>query len=660
MTTPLFLDQQATDISFEKMAMPIKLSDNVDNWQKEVSSEIYKFLPFLSNYTVNVIFQRVNPERGYAFGSAEVTTPTDQPSAEGPKVIIPIIVKDRLMAPADIFLFEDKAFPMSEQRVSEALFDGRTFEPSTRKPVDQGMVDQLHPPIRTNYGYGSGVTTGAAAGGAGFGKFASLMEAIAPTISDEDAVALVEKIAKDQQLLVAVQVNPNFHKMAHIVTSTPRTSVQKTAGVLVQSIQPTVVQFIKQADGNFKIKWANAGAFSPQEASANPQEAQQMAGTDSVQQMQPGDSMTVGTEEAKPSLDDPTPAIVGDFGQYQVQIEETGEDKTGWVIPVMDFDMDKLPLFLFTDGESSYSLQDEIVGVRVGDDAASIPEAPPQGDGAFFYIKPDGSVCALPPVTVQNQTQDEQGNPGFIVQDAFGNDITLMVTQGLNTIEATGEGTYAIPDTMKFTPLGEAVHVVKTPSAAEQVKEARAFSTTGWIRSTGKDEFHLSGLPFSKLAQVQWLDKQAAEFLLVTAGLNQFQAREKLAEAQRQGRTTAEGLLTITPLEHVHQEAIKEASVLLGKFPYDLRRDLVKEAAALEDSETADRILAMNFLNPENIAIFASYLPQMDETVQRLAEMLMAARMGMSQVDEGAIERSMKNLEEVIQGLRGLQQKQLL
>jgi hypothetical protein len=50
----------------------------------------------------------------------------------------------------------------------------------------------------------------------------------------------------------------------------------------------------------------------------------------------------------------------------------------------------------------------------------------------------------------------------------------------------------------------------------------------------------------------------------------------------------------------------------------------------------------------------------LDQSVQKLAEMLMAARMGMATLDEGALERAMNNLEQVIQGLKSLEQKQLL
>lgn len=659
---PLFLDNQAK-ISFKKIASPIKLSDNVDNWQREVSSEIFKYLPFLSDYSVNVLIQRANPERGYAYGSAQVTNKAEGiESGQAKPVVIPIIIVDRMLKPMDVFFSGDKAFPLNEERVREALFDPRTFELSDRKPTDQGMVDNLYPPIRTNYGYGSGVTTGAAAGGAGFGKFASLAAAISHTLTEDQASGFVNRLLEDPQLSSAMAVNPAFLKAAASIVSADRIPLEKTAQALVAAIEPTVVQFTKLADGNFKVKWANAGAFSPQEQNFTPSEAQQMAGTESVQQMQPDQSVTLGTSGANPPLDAPQIVQVQEFGQYQVRIEETGQNSVGWVLPVVNFDQNPMGLMLFTDGES-YSLQDEMVGSRVGNDISQIPMGEPHGDGAFFYAKSDGTAVALPPVTIQNSVTDPEGNAGYLCQNPFGEQITLHLTPSLESVHKISDSEYAIPQDMLFCPLGKAIHISKSLYDEAKVKEARAIPNRGFIRGTGGNEFHLDGPPFYKLASDvrSWINGTQAEFILVAAGIDQEMAREKLAEAGR-GRTIVyvDGLNHITPLDHVHAEMTKRASSLLSEFPYHLRRDLIKVAATLEDTETADNILSLNFLNPENIAIFASYLPNLNDTAQKLAEMLTAARMGLKQLDEGALERAMLNLEEVIRGIKGLQQRELL
>jgi len=659
---PLFFDSRVK-VRFEKVASPIKLSDNVDNWQREVSSEIFKYLPFLSNYSVNVLIQRANPERGYAYGSAQVMNKAEGiESGQATPVVIPIIIVDRMLKPLDVFFTGDKAYPLNEERVREALFDPRTFELSDRKPTDQGMVDSLYPPIRTNYGYGSGVTTGAAAGGAGFGKFASLASAISSTITDSEATTFIERLVDDFQLSTAIEVNPAFRKAASAIISADRVPLQKTAMALVEAIEPTVVQFTKLADGNFRVKWANADAFSPQEKNFTPSEAQQMAGTESVQKMKPDQSVTMGTGAANPPLDTPHVVQIQEFGQYTVRIEETGQDSVGWVLPVVNFDQNPMGLMLFTNGES-YSLQDEMVGSRVGDDISQIPIGEPHGDGAFFYAKSDGTAVSLPAVTIQNSVTDPEGNIGYLCQTPFGEQITLHLTPSLEAIQKISDSEYAIPQDMLFSPLGSAIHVAKSLYTESKVKEARALPTRGFLRGTGVDEFHLEGQPFSKLASDvrYWINPRQTEFLLVAAGLDQETAREKIAEAGK-GRKAVEidGLNTITPLDQVHQDMTKKAAEILKDFPYHLRRDLIKIAATLEDTETADNILSLNFLNPENISIFASYLPQLNDSSQKLAEMLTASRMGLKQLDEGALERAMLNLEEVIRGLKGLQQRELL
>jgi hypothetical protein len=83
----------------------------------------------------------------------------------------------------------------------------------------------------------------------------------------------------------------------------------------------------------------------------------------------------------------------------------------------------------------------------------------------------------------------------------------------------------------------------------------------------------------------------------------------------------------------------------------------VKEASAIDDADTTDKVLAMNFINPENIETFAKYLPELDQAAKKLAELLIGVRLGIGSVDEGAVERAMKGLERVIEGLKLLQQK---
>jgi hypothetical protein len=809
----LYLDQNLKP-TFEKMAASVKLSDNPENWQREIASEVFKQVPYLSDFSVNVVLDRVDQQRGYAFGSAEVSNQTDSPLPDQPEssVHIPIIVKDRLMQPLDVMLDGKEAMPLNERRLREKLFRTAAFETSTRKPTDQGMVDQLYPPMRTNYGYGNAVSTGVGVGGfgkqasanytmhsigetdgvhgyqvqhpthgpvgvitvghgangpevrhdfhpdhahvaeyfaqqalalhSGMPKQASLCEAIGATVSEPQYDLFCKKLASDEETRLLFAKNPELQKIAKRMAQRHYTSAEKTAHALVQSIKPTVVQFTKLASGKFLVKWANAGAFAPQQAQVGAGDASAMAGQD-LSGMQPGTTMTVSTQRAQmQGLDEPSATVIKDFGDYAVQNADTGESLVGTVMPVVDFQMQPLELFVFTDGAGHYGTQDEITGVRqdgpggmalqqpepgpeagappAGDPsmqqgAPQPPPADPQagmpkmamglpatigigagiggavglhemhrlkkkgmtktagvapdGDGVFLYT-PDPTnggkpFCTLP-ITISAATQGPDGTNQLMAEDLFGGHLTLVMTPGLSTFEPLDEdGTIAIPDDMQWVPLqGEAVHLAKgdTPDAAAN---AKGLSNEVDVKSTGPGETSMDGLPLAKVARAErWFQKTAeAIFLLCAMGLTQDEATEVIKEAERRPSHLVKlaGLRSITPLAEVHEEMEKRAFALLQHFDYSFwRRDLVKEAAALEDSETADKVLAMNFINPENLSIFASYLPDLDTTSTKLAEMLLASRLGMNQVPEGAAERAMKNMEEVIGGLRSLQQKELI
>ena len=114
------------------------------------------------------------------------------------------------------------------------------------------------------------------------------------------------------------------------------------------------------------------------------------------------------------------------------------------------------------------------------------------------------------------------------------------------------------------------------------------------------------------------------------------------------------------PLSFKMAGAREEAKNLLDEFPRGLKQDLLKEAAALGDAQTVDKILALNFINPENVGTFANYLPELDEALSKVAEMLVASRLGLNQVPEGALEKSLTGLDTVIDGLRKLHQKSML
>jgi hypothetical protein len=137
------------------------------------------------------------------------------------------------------------------------------------------------------------------------------------------------------------------------------------------------------------------------------------------------------------------------------------------------------------------------------------------------------------------------------------------------------------------------------------------------------------------------LDPIGAEFMLGLLGVDGHTAKVKVAEARKKGCVKLANLKTITLLGERFLEAEKRASVFLKDVP-DLRQDLIKEAAAIEDENTVDKILALNFINPENLETFISYIPELETTSERLAEMLLFSYIGMKELPEGALSRCME------------------
>jgi hypothetical protein len=82
----------------------------------------------------------------------------------------------------------------------------------------------------------------------------------------------------------------------------------------------------------------------------------------------------------------------------------------------------------------------------------------------------------------------------------------------------------------------------------------------------------------------------------------------------------------------------------------------IKLAATIGDPQCADAILGTGFLTPDNLAEFASLHAEFDDSVQKLARLLLAIRMGFPG-DAGATAVAMKSLQRVSEDLESAMQE---
>jgi hypothetical protein len=720
----LYLDKlPELEADFRKEAgFAARVGEQPENWPQELTSELLKQLPYLSDYNMNVNLDRVDPGRGFAFGYADVSNKTERPEVEHgeaglPHVRVPLVVMERGVKPFSTYMDGERVLPLTEDRIRETLFNPATFDISATPPRDPSLIEATMPPTRSGMGMGGEYKQASAD--------ISLLKLIAPTIREKDAEAFVEKVANDSSLQAGFKRSGMVQDLIEVFDKTKRASAEERLSYLAGAVEPTTITLHKLPGGDFLVKSANVNALNPQDMQGQVvpgQEAAQAIGPENAAAMQPGQTTTLTSQPI--DLDEPYESKAKpceEFGQYKV-MDTMGNQLVGWVFPetlAWDGQFSRQPLAVFSNG-SAFAMQDSVAGVLIGKSADLPSEAQPVGEGVFYVTQGGNAICTQP-ITVQSTMAGPDGNPKIIAHDAMGQQLQISFVDGLSSPMRVSDIEYAFPKAWKFMRLNNQTQLQgggmdtamggepapeqggmsdappnpagapgsadpagggagggapkaakpagKKPEKKDEKKPAKKDAPTVEVNVGEKAKkektsavlwynggFHIQGgCGLNKLAADYRFDMSPvdAEFMLGLLGVDGVTAKQKVAEARRQGSVKLAGLKTIRLLSERYADAEKTASALASIIP-DLRRDLIKEAAVMEDKNTVDNLLALNFINPENLSTFVGYVPELEATSERLAEMLLFSQLGMNQLPESAVERSMKTMEEVVTGLKAV------
>jgi hypothetical protein len=177
-----------------------------------------------------------------------------------------------------------------------------------------------------------------------------------------------------------------------------------------------------------------------------------------------------------------------------------------------------------------------------------------------------------------------------------------------------------------------------------------------------KDVFSFRGPAVAKLAsdRTKFLSKADAEFMGVAMGVSPEHMKKAMAlTANGEPACVAGVKKLVEPREKLASARAKVKGYLSDLEVPIHNYCLVKEAAMLDDALTADKILGLGLLNAENVSSFVDMLPSLDAASSKLAELLVAVRLGLKDVPEAAVERMLRSLEDVIRGLKSLHQNEL-
>ena len=711
MSSQLFLDGALRFDGEEKLAGTLtRMGDNVDNWPQEITQEAYKQLPYLSDFETNIVLDKVDEQKGFAYGSIEVRPKTamtmeEQQTSEMDKVHIPIVVKDNMMSPLDVFMSGKKFQHLTEGRLRSALFRPEMMDSARTRPYDPSMVHDLQPPIRAGYG-------GFGSGGVKMGSAELMNIPLLPQLYNRVKQAHIDRVkeACTDPTLRSVITNGDEGVLAAFNSAMGLTvgDPVKTAHVIRDSIPPRVVQFQKLANGNVMVKWANPDMYAPESEVMAPSAASELAGEEDIVAMLEGDGTITASPDApvKETMEAGEVKVVDSFGLWKVQ-DAQGNDMVGWVFPsLLSMQMQPLPLSLFTNG-SQHSVQEHIAGEMAGK-STDLPKGQPKGYGCLYFID-HGTAKAFVPMNVTTTMRSPDGLIQYMATDDLGEQCNFSFSPDLKTVVQVEENQYMVPAHVCWMPLRGKTELVSEPMAFHKTAAAaltgvgqkagkafgelmatkqrsrgalrnimssfkkkkkgvtmpfmpKAASRTSAAELVGdKDVFTWRGPAVAKLGsdQTKFIKRAEAEFLGVAMGLDPSFCKEALDRASKGKLMSFIDLRAIKPLHEKMAAAKVVVMKELDKLDPPIHNyNLIKEAAVLDDALTADKILGLGFINAENISTFVDMLPQLESTASKLAEMLLASRLGLKDIPEVALERMLSAIEDVIRGLRSLQQKE--
>ena len=646
----LFLD---STLSFEKVAYSKLLEKDPSSWPIGIIKEAYVQLPYLKNYEVDVTVDRVDEARGYGVGKILIYPARMEKSAahkQSKIVTLPVVIRDREMSPLDVISHSDRMYPESEEKVATIMHNPETFARVSKKQEfgDVDLIGKINPPTasgqQTRY-----------SGYMGKAASVSLTKLAMHTFNKMDVDSFLSTVDSDPLLRHKYRLDEDLSSYVNQFRDWSEKTASERWDNFVDGLSPTVMQF--REDGlNYKIKVANHTCFAPRETTVSRYDVQGMLSKEAMDRLLKDKVLTLSVDPiTKQAATVKTASEVKYPGIYTVKV--ANENVEGVVIPKMiDFDGNITGDQLFV-GPKAHAIQESIVGSFVK--KASIGGAYPRGKGVFIKQAGDLAV-ATRPVEITNISTtylNKEKLASLHAKDlSTGLPLVFTVVPGLQKIASIADQVIALPADFEFLPIGgKSVRVCSDANdfvASEKAKVASSHNAT--LVSDGSS-YSLRGSSADLLGH-SILSPSEAEFALGAMGLSGAQARSIVKQASQRGSATFNSRPVVAE-DVVKSEIQNRVSLVSANQIAPLRVDLVKEASVIVDRETVDSILSLQFMTPENVGIYVDYIPELEKAASKVAEVLVAARLGMDDVKESAAKNAMSQLSAVIGGLSNLKDK---
>ena len=235
------------EIGIEKTAGTTRLEKDPEEWPSEIVSESYRQHPFLTDFETDLELQRVDQARGYAVGRLLVYPPKMEKEAaaqSGRIVAFPVIVREREMAPLDVFQYKEEWHPLVESQVQNIMYQpalvGRPA-PMDRFNGGTDITSQTDPASFSGQG-GGGINS--------FTKSASvkLWDALSPTFISAHIDEFKGELRSSPDLRVAFS-QPGLRSSVESLAQHKEVLASDIRATRHESTAPTVIQFIESGSG---------------------------------------------------------------------------------------------------------------------------------------------------------------------------------------------------------------------------------------------------------------------------------------------------------------------------------------------------------------------------------------------------------------------------
>ena len=628
----------------EKKAYAIHLGKDDKEWPTTILQEAFKQVPYIRNYEVDVDMDRIDDGRGFGVGKMTVypAKMTKEAALKQDRMAtFPLVVKDYELSPLDVVSYKDDMYPASEEFLAEKLFRPSISSGVAQKNQfsPQGMAMQIDPPAQ-RLRQSVGITKTSSVG--------NIWSELKHSMKKEDVESIKDDLRNDPSLRIAAVANPDLTSLLEDIFTTSEKTAEDIRKYRLENLVPTTVHFTKR-DGGYFVKVANRSCYNPITTKASRYDVQAALGS-GFQELLDDGYYTLTQDTIKVANIIKTEAsIVKTAGVYTVY--DGMKAISGGVIPHMiTLEGRKLDAQLYL-GASQHAMQEKIAGVRTGPVQFSPNEE--YGTGVFVYSDGTNSL-ATEPVRILSRVEIPDGEEklAYVYAEKLSNGehVAIQKVKGLEKIARVNNEVF-LPSGMFFVQIPtQSIKLLSDTSSIEKIANKKgAHSIT--VVSDG-DFYQLRNSPFDKI-----MKREEASFALSNHGLSRSYTEHVLDKS-----ASAEYVIPHThpivgeaALQSETLQKIASSRVNIDK----LKVDLIKEASVIVDKETVDSILSLRFITPENASLFVKFIPDFEKTASRLAEILVASRLGMEDIKEVAAKNAMGQLSSVIDGLKRLESKVL-